>query len=134
LTNIKTYNVVIIDDSEIDLELLAHVVLDLPNINVLKFRNSPDAVDFLSKKREVNIDLVLCDYEMPKFNGLDILIKFRKKNISAPFIFISAYISGDLANMCKSEGATGFIVKPYVTHELLTKIEKAMNYQYSLQT
>ena len=133
MTTIKTYNVVIIDDSEIDLELLALVVLDLPNVNVLKFRNSPDAVDFLSKKREVNIDLVLCDYEMPKFNGLDILIKFRKKNISAPFIFISAYISFELANMCKSEGATGFIVKPYVTHELLTKIEKAMNYQYSLK-
>lgn len=129
----KTYNVVIIDDSEIDLELLAHVVSDLPNIKVYKFQKGLDAVNFLSNKNKVNIDLVLCDYEMPVLNGLDILIKFRRKNITAPFIFISAYGSVELANLCKSEGATGFIVKPYVTHQLLTKIEKAINYQQHQQ-
>jgi two-component system chemotaxis response regulator CheY len=133
LTKIKAYNVVIIDDSEIDLELLELIILDLPNVNVLKFRNSPDAMDFLSSNLEVNINLVLCDYLMPTYNGLDILIKFRKKNISAPFIFISTYNSVELTKLCKSEGATGFIVKPYVTHLLLTKIIKAMNYQHCLQ-
>jgi CheY-like chemotaxis protein len=124
---------VIIDDSEIDLELLAHVVSDLSDINVYKFQHGLDAVDFLSSNSKINIDLVLCDYEMPKCNGLDVLIKFRKKNISAPFIFISAFVSVELANLCKSEGATGFIVKPYVTHQLLTKIEKVLNYQHRLQ-
>jgi two-component system NtrC family response regulator len=121
---------VIIDDSEIDLELLAHVVSDIPNVNVYKFQQGRHAVEFLSKNDDINIDLVLCDYEMPKLNGLDILIRFRNKNMSTPFIFISAYVNVELANLCRSEGATGFIVKPYVTHEILTRIEKAMNYQY----
>jgi CheY-like chemotaxis protein len=129
----KTYHVVIVDDSEIDLELLAHVVSDLPNINVYKFQQGVDAIAFLSSNSKIKIDLFLCDYEMPKFNGLDILIKVRKKNISVPFLFISAHVSVELANLCKSEGATGFIVKPYITNQLLTKIEKAINYQYSLQ-
>lgn len=129
----STYNIVIIDDSEIDLELLAHVVSDLPNVNVYKFQKGVDAIKFLSRNSNLNIDLVLCDYEMPKFNGLDILIKFRNKNLSSPFIFISAYVNIELANLCKSEGATGFIVKPYITDQLLSKIEKAINYQHLLQ-
>jgi len=124
---------VIIDDSEIDLELLAHIVSDLPNVNVYKFQRSVDAIRFFSSHSKLSIDLVLCDYEMPKYNGLDLLIKFRNRNISAPFIFISAYVSSELANLCKSEGATGFIVKPYITHQLLAKIEKAMNYQHLMQ-
>ena len=123
----KTYNVIVIDDSEIDLELLALIISDLPQVNVLKFRNSSEALKLLSKKNPITIDLVLCDYEMPKFNGLDLLIKFRNNSFT-PFIFISAYISTKLVNLCKSEGATGFIVKPFVTRDLLAKIKKAMNY------
>jgi two-component system chemotaxis response regulator CheY len=115
------------------LELLAHVVSDLPNVKIYKFQQGAHAVEFLSKNSKLNIDLVLCDYEMPKLNGLDILIKFRNTNMSAPFIFISAYVNMELANLCKSEGATGFIVKPYITNQLLTKIEKVMNYQHGLQ-
>jgi two-component system NtrC family response regulator len=124
---------VVIDDNEIDLELLAHVVSDLPNVNVHKFQNSTDAIRFFSNSNKLKIDLVLCDYEMPKYNGLDLLVKFRNRTISTPFIFISAYVSIELANLCKSEGATGFIVKPYITHQLLNKIEKAMNYQHLMQ-
>ncbi|WP_293745965.1 response regulator [uncultured Paraglaciecola sp.] len=124
---------VIIDDNEIDLELLAHVVSDLTEVNVNKFQHASEALDFLINKNKTRIDLVLCDYEMPKYNGLDILIKFRKKNISVPFMFISAFNNDELTNLCKSEGATDLIVKPFVTHQLLTKIEKALNYQDVLQ-
>lgn len=124
----KNYNVVVIDDSEIDLELLAHIISDLPNVQVHKFQQASNAIAFLRSDKDFSIDLVLCDYEMPKFNGLDILIKFRKKNISVPFLFISAYVSDELANLCKSEGATGFIVKPYITHQLLSVVEEALNY------
>lgn len=119
---------VVIDDSEIDLELLAHIISDLPNVQVHKFQQASNAIAFLRSDKDFSIDLVLCDYEMPKFNGLDILIKFRKKNISVPFLFISAYVSDELANLCKSEGATGFIVKPYITHQLLSVVEEALNY------
>jgi two-component system chemotaxis response regulator CheY len=128
LTQIKIFTVLIIDDCEVDLELLAHIVSDLPNVNVLKFKNSWDVINLLSNKIIDDVDLVLCDYQMPRFNGLDILIKFRSINKSTPFIFISAYMDTKLVNTCKSEGATGFIVKPYITHQLLTKIEKVMNY------
>jgi two-component system chemotaxis response regulator CheY len=128
LTQIKIFTVLIIDDCEVDLELLAHIVSDLPNVNVLKFKNSWDVINLLSNKIIDDVDLVLCDYQMPRFNGLDILIKFRSINKSTPFIFISAYMDTKLVNTCKSEGATGFIVKPYITHQLLAKIEKVMNY------
>lgn len=130
---VKTYNIVIIDDSEIDLELLAHIVSDLPDVKVFKFHCAIKAVKFLASSPKGSIDLVLCDYEMPKLNGLDVLMRFRKKNITVPFIFISAYVSVELANLCKSEGASGFVVKPYVSHQLLAKVERAMNYQYRLQ-
>jgi CheY-like chemotaxis protein len=133
MQNNNTYNVVIIDDSEIDLELLAHIVSEIPNVTVFKFQSGKEAVRFLSTNNTHVVDLVLCDYEMPKVNGLDVLMKFRAKNISVPFIFISAYVNIQLVNICKSEGATGFVVKPYITHKLQAKIEKAMNYKYRLQ-
>ncbi|MFT6284964.1 MAG: hypothetical protein ACJAXM_001440 [Arenicella sp.] len=56
-----------IDDDDIDLELLALIVSDLPNIDVLKRENNSDAVDFLSSKSKVSIDWMLCDYEIPRY-------------------------------------------------------------------
>jgi FixJ family two-component response regulator len=47
-----------------------------------------------------------------------------------PFIFISGHVSLELANTCKKNGATGFVVKPYTANSLLDKIEKTINYQH----
>ena len=122
----STHSIIIIDDNEIDLELLANIVSDIPDTLIKKFQSSTEALQFLSLTQNQAIDLVLCDFEMPQLNGLDTLIAFRKMNKHTPFMFITAHATIERARDCKKQGAVGFIVKPYTSYDLLSKVEKLL--------
>lgn len=34
-------------------------------------------------------DVVLCDYSLPGFNGVDVIEEYRKRNLDYPFIIVS---------------------------------------------
>jgi CheY-like chemotaxis protein len=116
------HTVVIIDDSNVDLELLAQVVGELPGVTVVKFQSGLEAQQFLSVKQRPEVGLILCDYSMPEVNGLDLLQLIRESSMDTPFIFVSAHASLALAKSCKEFGANHFIIKPFISQHLLHNV------------
>jgi two-component system chemotaxis response regulator CheY len=70
------------------------------------------------------ISLVICDWLMPQVSGLEILAALRKINSQCPFLMITANATKQLVVDSMRLGATDFIVKPFQTHQLLTKVER----------
>ena len=71
-------------------------------------------------------DLVICDYSMPHFTGIDALKLLRETGSLAPFIFVSGTIGEDTAVAALKQGAQDYILKdnlkrlvPAVQRELL---------------
>ncbi|MDD1729741.1 MAG: methyl-accepting chemotaxis protein, partial [Methanospirillum sp.] len=56
-------------------------------------------------------DVVLCDYALPGFNGLDVLQEFTKRSLDIPFIVISGEIGEDTAVSLMKSGAHDYIFK-----------------------
>ena len=56
-------------------------------------------------------DIVLSDYKLPQFNGLDALKLFRRKNLEIPFIIISGTIGEELAVETMRKGASDYLMK-----------------------
>ena len=71
------------------------------------------------------LDLILCDFSMPQFNGLAALKFARKKRPDVPFIFLSGTIGEELAVEALREGATDYILKDRLSR-LVSSVKRAL--------
>ena len=58
-----------------------------------------------------NIDLIISDYHMPSFNGMEALKIVRQKNPDMPFILVSGTIGETAAIESLKSGATDYVLK-----------------------
>jgi two-component system chemotaxis response regulator CheY len=74
-----------------------------------------------------SISMVICDINMPRLNGLEMLEKVKRdpKNASLPFIMLTTEGQPALMDRAKKFGAKGWIVKPFKA-ELLVGVVKKM--------
>ncbi len=103
--------VLIIDDSEINLTLLKHLVLRLGNCEPLLF---PQPKDALAWCQDQVPDLVIVDYMMPDMDGLQFITAFRALEGLAdiPVLMITANDQKDVRYQALVGGANDFLNKP----------------------
>ena len=84
-----------------------------------------DGNDGLRKAREALPDLILSDVMMPPPNGFELrrLMSLDSDLASIPFIFLTARSNLEDRVSGIREGADDYITKPFVTEELLARIE-----------
>ena len=67
-------------------------------------------------------DVIILDIMLPKLNGLEILRKLRKKNISTPVLLLTAKDSIDDKVTGLDLGADDYLPKPFDPKELLARL------------
>jgi two-component system chemotaxis response regulator CheY len=117
-------NIVVIDDDFITLELIQHILEEVISGEVCVFSDSKQALDYVQSNSMDKISLVICDWLMPEVSGLQILAALRKSKPECPFLMITANATKQLVVDSMRLGATDFIVKPFITRDLQTKVER----------
>ncbi len=56
-------------------------------------------------------DIVISDYQMPAFNGLEALKLVRAESLEVPFILVSGKVGEDIAVMAMKAGANDYLIK-----------------------
>ena len=104
----KPLNVLILEDNEADAEML------LINLRKAGYKLSSQIVDnekdFIAHLKP-ELDLILSDYNLPQFTGLEALHLRNASSYDIPFILISGEIGEDLAVECMREGADDYLFK-----------------------
>lgn len=107
-TNIGA-RILLLEDSDIDAELVSHQVLKLGNgTQIDRVRSQHDFREALSQNE---YDLVLSDYAMSDFTGLDALALLTMVAPDVPFIFISGVAGEKFATEAVRAGATDYVTK-----------------------
>lgn len=91
-----------------------------------------DFAEAQNKIRQTDPDIVLCDIEMPKGSGLDLLKWLREENRSSEFIFLTCHANFDYAKTAIQYGAADYITKPFniaETENVLRRVVTRMQYQ-----
>jgi DNA-binding NtrC family response regulator len=117
-------NIVVIDDDRIILELVQIILEEVVSGEICVFSDSKQALDYVQSDSMDSISLVICDWLMPDVCGLDILAALRKSKPQCPFLMLTANATKKLVVDSMRLGATDFIVKPFHTNDLLTKVER----------
>jgi DNA-binding NtrC family response regulator len=87
--------------------------------------------DFNKALKEFSPDIVISDYMMPTFNGLQALQDTREFDPLMPFILFTGSINEEIAVKCMKEGATDYIIKEHMTR-LPFAVKEALD-QFNVQ-
>ena len=92
--------------------------------------------DYIRALEEGEFDLILADYSLPDFDGLEALAMAIAKRPETPFIFVSGVIGEDFAIETLKKGATDYVLKnrlqrlvPAVRRAVLEAAERAEHRQ-----
>lgn len=88
-----------------------------------------DGEDALKKLKASDVDLIICDVNMPKVDGIEFLrqIKNEKEyeNLKfTPIIMLTTESGGDMKTQGKELGAKAWLVKPFKPDKLISAVEK----------
>jgi signal transduction histidine kinase len=101
--------VLMVEDSAGDVEL---ALLTLRNDG---FDVSGDvaqtAEEFTARIRSAVYDIVLADYNLPKWRGMEALDILRRENLEVPLIVVTGYLGEEKAVACIKQGATDCVLK-----------------------
>jgi PAS domain S-box-containing protein len=101
--------VLIVEDSENDANLL-EIELQRAGYEPVCHRVETAAGLDAALNRQ-NWDVIIADYVMPQFNGLDALALVRYKGLDLPFIIVSGHITDDTAVAAMKAGAHDYVMK-----------------------
>jgi two-component system chemotaxis response regulator CheY len=86
-----------------------------------------DGVDGLEKiKGSNNLSLVLCDINMPRMNGLEMLLELQREGAKIPIIMLTTEGQPTLIQRARDAGAKGWIVKPFKPELLIAAVVKIL--------
>lgn len=108
----QRYQILIVDDAEINRSMLADMLSD--QYAILEAANGVEAISIL-EKQHAEISLVLLDIMMPEMNGFEVLSLMNKSEwlSSVPVIMISAETSSAYIDQAYDMGATDYISRPF---------------------
>lgn len=114
---------ILIIDDEADICLLLKKFLTKSGFEVDTALNGEDGVALLKKS---HFDLVICDFKLPDYTGIDILQKIKIINHQIQVILITGYSDVKVAVDALKKGAYDYVTKPLRPDEILATINQAL--------
>lgn len=116
--------VLIVDDSESIREVM-NFTLTNAKYDVLVGVDGSDALKHLNGEP---VNLIITDLNMPNMNGIELIREVRAKSDYkyTPILVLTTESQAEKKLEAKEAGATGWIIKPFVTEKLLAVIQKVL--------
>ena len=105
----RVLRILLLEDSALDAELVTEALIDagLP----VSIERVVSADEFTRAVRDESWDLILADYLLPTFNGLNALEIAREIARATPFVFVSGALGEEVAVEALKRGATDYVLK-----------------------
>src|ERR1051326_2006497 len=105
--------VLFVEDNYADFELCLHE-LKKANLEVL-----PDIVqtqdEFVAKLEGAPYDVILADYRLPGWTGMDALRVARERNENTPFILVTGVLGDGVVVDCLKQGVSDYVLKDRIS-------------------
>lgn len=115
MSNIKRYNIIIIDDSEISRSVLKAGIRQFKGIEIRVAGVARNAKEGIWLVKTAKPDLVTLDLDMPDMDGLSCLMEMLANNADLRVIVISNLAHTDQAKECLMYGAKKVLSKQTLT-------------------
>lgn len=112
----------VIDDEEIVLESCLKIFKD-EDYDVVITSSPEEGLKLASDSR---FDVILCDWKMPGFDGMDVVEELDQRSPDSAVVMISGYPSVGRATEAMKRGAMEYLPKPFTPEEIVDTVKKAV--------
>jgi DNA-binding NtrC family response regulator len=116
--------ILIIEDEEPIRRVLVRILTE--EDSSFEIKEASDGKKGLDLIKNESFDLVLCDIKMPKVDGIELLQRTRKTNLTLPFIMLTGHGNIETAVESMKLGAYDFISKPPDLNRLINSVRNAL--------
>ncbi len=121
------HTILVVDDEPNYLIVLSELLRD----EGFEVYTAPGGKEALTIVRDVDLDLVVTDMQMPGIDGMELLGEIKRVLPDLPVVIITAYAEIDKAVAAMQAGAYSYLAKPFSNDELIVTITNAIAH-YSL--
>ena len=113
--------ILIVDDIPINIQMAMNILKD-EGYKMYYAKSGEMALKLID---ENDFDLILLDIMMPEMNGFEVCLKLKSndKTKNIPIIFLSGKDSSTDIENAYEVGGIDYVVKPFITIELITKVK-----------
>jgi two-component system response regulator MtrA len=117
---------ILVVDDEIGALTLIGIMLDRGGFEVLKARDANQALSTLENDTP---DLLILDVMMPGIDGIELcrMIRGRSATAETPILILSARGDAESVMRGMDAGATDYLPKPILHHDLVAKVRQMLN-------
>ncbi len=112
----------IIDDDDIILESCRRI-FSATGFQVTCTTSPPEGLRLIA---DSFFDVVLCDWKMPGFDGMDVLEELESRSPRSALVMISGYPSPERQTEALKRGAMDYVAKPFTPGEIVEAVRKAI--------
>ena len=115
--------VVIIDDAQINVTLLQHLVRKLQDCEPVCFTDPLAGLEWCLANEP---DLLIVDYMMPNLSGVELSARLRVHHPDVPILMVTANYETELRHQALQLGVTDFLTKPIDNTEFLARAKNML--------
>ena len=117
--------IMVVDDSTALRRTMA-LTLENEGYRVIQKKDGKEALNGF--KHNPNLDLIICDVEMPVMNGFEFLGMRRRDSAlsKVPTFMLTSRSGAKHRNLAKQLGADGYFTKPYVEQDFVQEVNKIL--------
>lgn len=118
---IQGLKVLVVDDQQEVRSMLRSMLAELGITQIFEAADGKEALIFTDNAMDM-IDVVICDWNMPKLSGLELLRQMRSVDPNVPFLMITGRSDIESVSQAKANGVTAYIRKPFSPAHLEIKL------------
>lgn len=119
--DLSSQRVLVVDDEEGPRKLVASVLRDLGIGHIDTAADGQEALERLTGTN-TEYDLIICDWMMPRLDGLGLLKKVREVRTDLPFLMVTALATLEAVKRALAHQVSGYIAKPFTPDQLEEKV------------
>ena len=118
-------NMLIIDDEEVVLES-CRKIFTKEGYRVVSTTSPKEGLKLAS---DSSFDVILCDWKMPGFDGMDVVEELGQRSPESSVVMISGYPTVERATEAMKRGAMDFVPKPFTPEEIIAAVTKSVKHK-----
>jgi DNA-binding NtrC family response regulator len=112
----------VIDDEDIVLESCRRI-FSTTGFQVTCTTSPPEGLRLIA---DSSFDVILCDWKMPGFDGMDVLEELERRSPDSAVVMISGYPTPARQTEALKRGAMDYVAKPFTPGEIVEAVRKAI--------